>query len=304
MIRVSAPSRLHFGLLNTGHLTGVPRFGGCGLMIEAPGVSVGVEPAPQWSATGPNAERALALAQRVTTVCHRVVVERCPPEHVGLGVGTSLGLSVARALRPDAPIEELARLTGRGLRSGVGLYGFAHGGIICDAGRDSTAELPRCGDRLAFPPDWRIVLIRPPVQPAWFGAAERQAFAESGVADPWRLYQQLRDALAQIRAALEGDADFPAFAEAVFTFNREGGRWFESAQGGVYAAPAIAAIIDRVRQLGFVGVGQSSWGPTVFACTADAEQAEFLARHLQKDSSELSIATTAAAPHGASVTRL
>ena len=66
-IQVTAPSRLHFGLLSVtqedfwldrlGQAT-VParRFGGVGLMIDRPGVQVSVRPSSSWSSSGPLAE--------------------------------------------------------------------------------------------------------------------------------------------------------------------------------------------------------------------------------------------------------
>jgi predicted sugar kinase len=36
-------------------------------------------------------------------------------------------------------------------------------------------------------------------------------------------------------------------------------------------------VIDELREMGAVGVGQSSWGPTVFAMCRDADEAEHLA---------------------------
>src|SRR5262249_34951119 len=66
MIRVRAPSRLHFGLLNCGiadeRLGRL--FGGAGLMVGQPGLSLAVRPALAWSAEGPLADRALAVARR------------------------------------------------------------------------------------------------------------------------------------------------------------------------------------------------------------------------------------------------
>src|SRR5262245_52221988 len=100
MPRVTTGSRVHFGLLRPAPAGGERGFGGCGLMVEEPAVIVAAEPAAEWSATGPAAERALAVARRVTLTPHRIVVETCPPEHTGLGVGTQLSLAVARALRP------------------------------------------------------------------------------------------------------------------------------------------------------------------------------------------------------------
>src|SRR4051812_24195777 len=105
-LRLRTPSRLHFGLLSWG--TGSPRqFGGGGLMIDLPGLELIAEPAPDWQAEGPMAARVLGIARnianRLTVIGYaaepaRLVVRQAPPEHVGLGVGTQLGLGVARLL--------------------------------------------------------------------------------------------------------------------------------------------------------------------------------------------------------------
>lgn len=273
MTRVSAPSRLHFGLLNAGDVPGRPRFGGCGLMIDRPGVCVGVEPAADWSATGPSAERALAVARRASATPVRVVVEGCPPEHVGLGVGTSLGLAVAKAIRPELPAVELARLVGRGERSGVGLYGFDRGGFVVDAGRIGDG-LPALAGVLRVPPGWRVAVFVPAADGTWHGLRERKAF-DRPPASPDRhdaLGRLLADELTPALAA----ADFRRFAAAVHEYNRRAGEPFAAAQGGVYTGRVATALVAAVRSLGFEGVGQSSWGPTVFAFVEDAAQGEYL----------------------------
>src|SRR5262249_9552130 len=155
-------------------------FGGVGLMIEAPGLQVAVEPAAAWSAEGPLAARALAFARRFAQALPpaavppcRVVVEQAAPDHAGLGTGTQLGLAGAGALAgaaglPELPAVELARLVGRGLRSALGVHGFAQGGFLIDAGK-GTAEGPApLAARVAFPP-WPVVLALPPWGPGLHG---------------------------------------------------------------------------------------------------------------------------------------
>ena len=70
----------------------------------------------------------------------RFEILHAPPEHAGLGVGTQLSLAVTRVLTAMAGVEtisiaDLADLSERGLRSGIGLHGFVHGGLIVDGGR-------------------------------------------------------------------------------------------------------------------------------------------------------------------------
>ena len=68
--------------------------------------------------------------------------------------------------------------------------------------------------------------------------------------------------------------DLEAFGEALYDFNCRAGEPFAPVQGGVYAGPRIAEVVAFVRQQGVRGVGQSSWGPTVFAVTEDEAGAE------------------------------
>src|SRR5262249_56784067 len=97
----------------------------------------------------------------------RYVVGRVSPPQAGLGSGTQLGMAVARALalaagRPDLPAEMLARFVGRGLLSALGVYGFAHGGFLVDAGQKTHGTLAPLVARAEVPRDWRVVLMLPP----------------------------------------------------------------------------------------------------------------------------------------------
>jgi beta-ribofuranosylaminobenzene 5'-phosphate synthase len=276
MIRVETGSRLHFGLLRPPPVGGRRGFGGCGLMVEAPAVRVAVEPAADWSASGPVADRALAVARRVAPARpHRVVVEACPPEHVGLGVGTQLSLAVARAVvEQGVPGDELARVAGRGGRSGIGVHGFDRGGFLVDGGKRSDDDLAPLIARAEFPPDWRMVLLTPPDRPDWHGERERTAVAalSAAPADDALCRLVLLGMLPALAAR-----DLPAFSEAIAEYNARAGEPFRAAQSGLFA-PAAEPVIDWLRGQGIRGIGQSSWGPTVFAVTDGLDQAEAVLR--------------------------
>ena len=205
MVRVWTPSRLHFGLLSLAAdgemwpgrcgeaLSPARRFGGVGLMIESPGVQFAALEAGAWSAEGPLAERALAFANRFTDGIRgerpemrlpprRLVVERAPPEHVGLGVGTQLGLAVARSLAETwglaCDAQELAQRIGRGRRSALGVHGFARGGFLVESGKSSVRDgLAPLAARTDFPVAWRLVLATPREAPGLHGEGEQDAFA-------------------------------------------------------------------------------------------------------------------------------
>jgi beta-RFAP synthase len=81
------------------------------------------------------------------------------------------------------------------------------------------------------------------------------------------------------------ERDLPAFGAALSELQARVGACFAPAQGGIYSAPRADSITQEMRALGFIGVGQSSWGPTLygFAPSSHEEsigQAELLRRRL------------------------
>jgi beta-RFAP synthase len=330
MIRVTTPSRLHFGLLNVAADEGpwpdhqgrpaLPsrRFGGVGLMVESPGVRLTARAAAEWSADGPLAGRALAFARRiggqlraeegVDFPAQHLHVEQAAPEHVGLGTGTQLGLAVGRALAEawglhvDAPA--LARLAGRGLRSALGVHGFERGGFLVEAGKRESGALPPLVARVPFPEAWRIVLILPrQLRGAW-GGTEVEAFARlAGPPDLGRTDALCRLALLGMLPALL-EQDWQAFGEALFDYNARAGEAFAPVQGGIYSHALVADVVTFIRGQGIAGAGQSSWGPAVFAVLPDQERALALASRLREHlrQSDWDVSVTLARSRGSEVT--
>ena len=207
-----------------------------------------------------------------------VLVERCPAEHIGLGVGTQLGLAVAKALavaggRGDTSAVELAAMIGRGERSAIGVHGFDRGGLLIEAGKQPGEAVSPLVERVELPAAWRVVLLTPPGMGEWHGDRERRAFATARGGEPEALRRLAETGI--LPAARAGDLE--AFGEAVHEFNRRAGEPFAAAQGGPYASPEITNLIAAVRRSGVRGVGQSSWGPTVFAVVGDSDRALSLA---------------------------
>jgi beta-RFAP synthase len=268
------------------------QFGGVGAMVESPGLRLTLRRSQQFTVEGVHAERARRFAElAITNLCKQrgceeklshlrsqihIEVERAPREHIGLGVGTQLALSVAAAIcqafelrRSDAVY--LAALVGRRARSAIGTHGFDAGGLLIDPGRTEKNSTPvGAFVRVDIPSAWRFVLFCPTTEIGLAGDAEQAAF-DSLPAVPLEITNRLRlEATKGLRpAAITGD--FPEFSRSLYRFNHTAGTCFAGVQGGAYANERTRQLVERLRAIGVEGVGQSSWGPTVFAaCESEA----------------------------------
>lgn len=314
-VRVRAASRLHFGMLSFGDPS-VRQYGGVGVMIETPGINLTISPHHQRLIEGPHRERVAEFMQRwsrhrgraAPPPC-RVQVAAAPRQHIGLGTGTQLALAVAAGLDaclglPHASASDLARSVGRGQRSAVGTHGFRHGGLIAELGRWEDQTLAPLERHVALPAAWRFVLLIPTDQVGLSGAVEQQAFESlapvSREAHQWLLHE-LRDRL--IPSAQQ--ADFDQFGESVYQYGVTAGRCFAQRQAGAFATRQLAEWVKMIRQMGVRGVGQSSWGPTLFALLPDEDEAaRFTGRLRQRlDTRRLRIVITPVCNRGAACTR-
>ncbi len=281
---VRAPSRLHFGMFSFGVPT-QRQFGGAGVMIDGRRTVLHVRGAKEFECRGAHEARLRQTLEAVRRTewgrdlpaCRLEIVES-PPSHVGLGSGTQTALATVAGLRawsrlPPLGAVELATTAGRAKRSAVGLYGFLHGGLIVEAGRMPHDAVAPLAAQVVLPREWRFVLIRPIGKAGISGDVERAAFA-----DLPPVPRELTDELCRIGlldlvpAARTGD--FAGFADAVYRFGHAAGECFKSRQAGVYATDELAAIVARVRAEGVAGVGQSSWGPTLFTLHPSPTAAE------------------------------
>lgn len=316
-IEVVAPARLHFGLWSLGLPPkagqGARQFGGVGVMIRRPAVRLRIEPTRGWTVQGEQSERALAFAQCWAAYhgCSlpdcRLTLEEVPPPHAGLGSGTQLALSVAAGLslfcgKPIPTLSELAESVGRGRRSAVGTYGFAFGGLIVERGKAPHERISPLEYRVVLPSAWHFVLVRPLGVQGLAGSQEAEALARLPPAPP-RVTQELVERVRQemVPAALRGD--FATFSESVYAYGHRAGTCFAPLQGGPYNGSVVTALVERLRHMGIRGVGQSSWGPTVYALVASRPEAEALAEQLARctDLPPLEVLVTETAPRGAAL---
>lgn len=272
-VTVESPARLHLGFVDLSGDLG-RKFGSLGLAIEGLATIVSATRSDTLTATGLESARTLGYARDVLAALHlepcvALEVHHAIPAHAGLGSGTQLALAVASAITTvcdrERSVPDLAALTGRGARSGIGIGVFASGGFVVDGGRSATTSVPPVLARFDVPASWRVILVHDEGHEGLSGSAETAAF---------RTAPPMRAALAErlCRLTLMGvfpalaEHDFDTFAASIARIQEIIGDYFSPFQGGRFTSPDVAAAIAYCRDVhGLQGVGQTSWGPTGFA---------------------------------------
>jgi beta-ribofuranosylaminobenzene 5'-phosphate synthase len=287
---VEASARLHFGVLDLRGARG-RWFGGIGAAASTPTLLVSASPGDTLIVEGEDAARAEEYARQFLDFLHirgagLVRVHRALPRHAGLGSGTQLALSIARALAElhgvSSDARDLARAVGRARRSAIGTWTFAGGGLVVEGGRRPDRDV--CGPllaRLPFPLSWRCVLAVPEGVPGISGSEEADAFARLPPPPEHDVERVAHLVLMSLLPAL-ADADLPAFGRALTDVQELTGRWFAPAQGGTFAPGQSAALVERMREWGAAGVGQSSWGPAVYGIVEGEDAALRLTDHVRQ----------------------
>ncbi|MFM9964085.1 MAG: beta-ribofuranosylaminobenzene 5'-phosphate synthase family protein [Planctomycetaceae bacterium] len=286
VITVQTGARLHFGLLAVQAARG-RNFGGVGLMIQSPGCELSVmaadrdecsaEPEFQSRLTAWRDEyRRQCPVERRPPAC-RIQLLRAMPSHSGLGSGTQTALALSAALAQlsgehEVAATELARRVGRGARSALGIHGFERGGLLVEGGKREPNDISPLVARLDLPEEWRVLLVTPNDRRGLSGDAERAAFARL-TPMPAALTESLcRIVLMELLPAI-ATGDFSSTASALQEFGQLNGSHFAPVQGGIFADPQMAELANWLIAQGCVGVGQSSWGPTLWVLCRDEAEA-------------------------------
>ncbi len=321
MLEVSTGCRLHFGLLELAEGERL-RFGGLGLMLDEPGWKLRFGECASESSVFDSlqpevADRIEQVRERLRREFHKpfnasVCVKQVLPLHSGLGAGTQLAASAALGLflaqfseadKSQLDVNELVRWTGRGKRSGIGLFGFVHGGLILDAGH-SESEASETGRSVsatstAISAEWRVVLITPDQTPVVTGNYEASLIERLGQ-EPNPARANMFALATRIQACGSRVDGFTEFTALLQEYVDSAGKMFAASQGGLYNGEAVAHAVDLAKRAGLRAVGQSSWGPTVFGFASDAETAEQIAARLRdlRPNSQWQVQISSAARRG------
>lgn len=273
-LTVRAPGRLHLGFLDPAGSLG-RRFGSVGLVIGGHETVIEFSAAARDSVDAAD-EASRAEADRVVACLHalrehsgrmeplRLRILKSLPAHAGFGSGTQLALAVGRGFAQwhglDLGTATLARWLGRGLRSGVGIAGFDHGGLLVDGGPGADGSPAPLLSRMELPGRWRVIVVEHPGHRGLSGTAERQALAALAPLPQAAAADICHQVLMRV---LPGAAsgDFGLFAAGVTRMQQVLGGHFAPAQGGTgYTSHEVGRLVDWLGSAAPSGAatGQSS----------------------------------------------
>ena len=315
-VTVTTTARLHMGFVDLNGSQG-RLFGSLGLSLNAPQTQVVVEKSntsnidaeiPESVSKVINSIKAYAKTSLEQDIDFSIKVVDSIPEHAGLGSGTQMALAITAGINAlfDLGLNaaQMAAITSRGLRSGIGIGTFEQGGLVMDGGRSTQFKdkIPPIIARHHFPTQWPILLILDNNDQGVFGDAELLAFENLPQANLATAQQLSHSVLMQALPAII-EQDYAPFSQAINALQMATGAYFASAQGGHYKSEKVAQVLNFLNQQGIICAGQSSWGPTGFAIFEDINTANIMCNQLQQrfSSSNLQFQMVTANNSGANV---
>jgi beta-ribofuranosylaminobenzene 5'-phosphate synthase len=284
---VTAPSRIHLGLIDMNGESGRID-GGIGIALKEPGILIEVQRGDGIEIHGGDEDCRHAVrraAERMheamgIPACADITLRRTYPRHIGLGSGTQLALATASAIAElhgrKIPVDELARIVGRGGTSGIGTAAFERGGFIVDGGHtfgkhgEKTLFRPSSASQglrpapvtvqHAFPEDWRILLAIPDLPPGASAAKEVDIFKDHCPVPIEEVRALSHEILMRMLPALV-ERDLDAFGT---TINHLQDLGFKRVELGLQP-PAVHDLLEVMRDAGAAGAGMSSFGPALYA---------------------------------------
>ncbi|MCW3131869.1 MAG: beta-ribofuranosylaminobenzene 5'-phosphate synthase [Candidatus Methanospirare jalkutatii] len=303
-VRVKAPSRLHFSLIDlNGSLGRVD--GGIGVALNEPYSEIEIESVGEGQVSSPPSPEVAQILERLKKLGlkrqYSVRILRRLPSHVGLGSKTQLALSIARGVAVleglDVSTRELARIVRRGGTSGIGVAAFEKGGFILDGGHKfahsgvrmepasdesvKTSFLPSSASRVPPPPvlfqhplpeDWFFVLAMPEVRSGAHGAEEVEIFQKYCPIRGEEVAEICRIILMRILPAVL-ERDIETFASSLTMLQHLGFKRLEVA----LQHKIVRELFTFYEKHEALGYGMSSFGPTTFAVVQGRSEAEKLA---------------------------
>jgi len=175
--------------------------------------------------------------------------------------------------------------------------GFSSGGRLIDYGRSEDRV-----ERVEFPSEWRLVLIRPHQSAGLSGDSEETFFGDRQPLTQSTLFELVHQIDEEIVPAIS-EQQFDRFASGVQAYGDLAGDDFAAKQGGLFSSSVIRDVLRHLKSLTEFTAVQSSWGPTVCLPAESESTAQDLVRHLRSivDDSVAEVLITSCRNQGASI---
>lgn len=265
-------------------------FGSIGVALNEISTRLTMTLADRCLITGPSSDRAQQCLKQLCSALNvsdqlNLRIESAIPEHVGLGSGTQMSLAIGTALNAayglGLSVRDIAAVTERGQRSGIGIGVFEQGGLVVDGGRGANTITPPVLVHMDIPESWRFILVFDKRGQGLHGLQEVQAF---NALPPFPQEEAARLCYLLLMQGLPALAehDLVRFGDVITQLQSSVGGHFASAQGGVFTSPDVAEAMQWLAEQGAVAIGQTSWGPTGFCAVQGAQFAEQLVEQLKQ----------------------
>lgn len=277
---VKTPSRLHMGIIDLSR-TFLRQYGALGMTIKG-GFTIEVMQKGdelQLQARDRDIQQIRKVHKRLKKELDipsgfKVNIKEDIERHVGLGSTTQLSLGTAAAMVKsagiDLSVEEIALTIGRARYSAIGTYGFKKGGFILEGGKIEEDDLPPLSLRSAVPDHWRFVIVCSQDLEGYDEKEERPIMENLEVDSKFPAKISHHIVMGLLPALKTGDIQ--EFGSHLTKIQKLVGRSFSQHQGGIFH-PAVSGVIKKLKKLTY-GVGQSSWGPTVYGLTTKDKAAK------------------------------
>ncbi len=288
-VSVIAPARLHMGFIDLSGSLG-RNFGSIGVALNEISTRLSIIKSAQLTVNGPSSVRAHKCAKRLCEELKvsdqiQIDIETAIPEHVGLGSGTQMALAIGSVLNGFYDLglstREIAKLTSRGMRSGIGIGVFEQGGLVVDGGRGEHTITPPVISHMDIPEQWRFILVFDQRGQGLHGEQEISAFKELPVFPHQEAARFCYLLMMQGLPAI-AEKNITLFGDVITQLQRSIGEHFSSVQGGIFTSPEVAEVMQWLEKQGAVAIGQTSWGPTGFCAVDNTDKADALITEMKQ----------------------
>lgn len=287
-------------------------FGSIGVALNKIATRLTISKATELQAYGPSSARAIKCTKVLCETLNvseqvKIQIDTAIPEHVGLGSGTQMSLAIGSALNGlydlGLSTREIAHLTDRGMRSGIGIGVFEQGGLVVDGGRGENTVTPPVISHMDIPEQWRFILVFDQRGQGLHGDQEIKAFKELP-SFPHQQAARLCYLLLMQGLPAVAEQNIKLFGDVITQLQQSVGEHFSSVQGGIFTSPEVAEVMQWLEKKGAVAIGQTSWGPTGFCAVDNNQKADDLVLTMQQKFShfkQLSFVSTGARNNGGEV---